>query len=48
MRGAKKTNYVKDFLKLLFKNNRSPDFTYSIIRLILPADDRERGSYGLK
>lgn len=48
MRGIKKTNYVKEFIRLLFKANRTPDFTYSIIRLILPAEDRERGNYGLK
>jgi hypothetical protein len=48
MRGIKKTNYMKEFIKLLFKTNRTPDFTYPVIRLILPADDRERGNYGLK
>ncbi len=48
MRGVKKSNYVKEFIKIIFKSNRKPEFTYSIIRLILPSDDRERGNYGLK
>ena len=33
---------------MLFKHNRKPEFTYSILRLLLPADDRERGNYGVK
>lgn len=48
MRGVKKSLYAKEFIKLLFKSNRSPSFTYSVIRLLLPADDKQRGNYGLK
>lgn len=48
MRGIKKTNYAKEFIKLLFKSNRSPAFTYPIIRLLLPSEDKDRGNYGLK
>jgi hypothetical protein len=35
-------------VKVIFKNNRKPEFTYSVLRLILPAEDRERGNYGVK
>jgi DNA ligase 4 len=48
MRGVKKSNYVKEFLKVLFKADRTPAFVYPIIRLMLPSDDRARGNYGLK
>ena len=48
MRGVKKSNYIKEFLKILFKADRTPSFVYPILRLILPGDDRERGNYGLK
>jgi DNA ligase-4 len=48
LRGVKKANYAKMFLGIIFKNNRSPDFAYSIIRLMLPNDDKDRGNYGLK
>ena len=48
LRGKKKSDYIRNFLKMLFKHNRKPEFTYSILRLILPADDRERGNYGVK
>lgn len=48
LRSRKKTDYLKAFVKILFKNNRRPDFTYSVLRLILPAEDRERGNYGVK
>ena len=48
MRGVKKSNYVKEFLKILFRADRSPAFVYPILRLMLPSDDRDRGNYGLK
>jgi hypothetical protein len=48
MRGVKKTNYAKEFLKIIFKCDRSPSFLYPIIRLLLPSDDKDRGNYGLK
>jgi DNA ligase-4 len=48
LRSRKKSDYLKMFVKILFKNNRKPDFTYSVLRLILPAEDRERGNYGVK
>ena len=48
LRGKKKTEYLRNFLKVLFKNNRKPEFTYSVMRLLLPAEDRERGNYGVK
>lgn len=48
MRGVKKSNYVKEFLKILFKADRNPAFVYPIIRLLLPSDDKDRGNYGLK
>lgn len=48
MRGVKKSTYVKEFLKILFKADRSPSFVYPIMRLMLPADDRDRGNYGLR
>jgi DNA ligase-4 len=48
MRGIKKTNYAKQFVSLVFKSNRKVDFTYPILRLLMPNDDRDRGNYGLK
>lgn len=48
LRSRKRSDYLKSFLKLLFRNNRNPEFTYSILRLLLPAEDRERGNYGVK
>lgn len=48
LRGRKKFDYLKSFLKVVFKANRKPDFTYSVLRLLLPAEDRERGNYGVK
>eukprot|EP00919_Chromeraceae_sp_WS-2016_P022205 GHVR01052812.1.p1 GENE.GHVR01052812.1~~GHVR01052812.1.p1 ORF type:complete len:147 (+),score=0.97 GHVR01052812.1:1272-1712(+) len=47
-RGQRKSLYVREFLKTIFKNNRNPKFTYSILRLILPNDDKKRGNYGVK
>ena len=32
----------------MFRLDRSPAFVYSVLRLLLPAEDRERGNYGLK
>jgi DNA ligase-4 len=48
LRGVKKSAYVKEFLKTIFKKSRKPLFTFSIIRLLLPGDDKDRGNYGLK
>ncbi len=48
MRGIKKSNYAKEFLKIIFKSDRSPSFIYPILRLLLPSDDKDRGNYGLK
>jgi DNA ligase 4 len=48
MRGVKKSNYAKLFLKILFKADRNPEFVYPIVRLLLPGDDKDRGNYGLK
>lgn len=48
LRGGKKSRYVVQFLKVLFDRNRTPCFTYSILRLILPAEDTDRGNYGIK
>lgn len=47
-RGGKKSKMIKGFLTLLFKKNRKPQFTHSILRLIIPEDDKARGNYGLK
>ena len=43
----------KEFIEKFFdehvlKNKRTPFFTFSILRLILPHTDRDRGNYGLK
>lgn len=33
---------------MLIKDNRKPAFTYNILRLLLPSEDRDRGNYGIK
>jgi DNA ligase-4 len=47
-RGGLKSKLIKKFLTILFKKNRRHQFTYSILRLIVPDDDKDRGNYGLK
>jgi DNA ligase 4 len=47
-RGGLKSKLLKKFITMTFKNNRNPDFTFSILRLILPNSDKERSNYGLK
>ena len=47
-RGGLKSRLTKKFITLLFKKNRRYQFTYSILRLILPSEDKDRGNYGLK
>ena len=47
-RGGIKSKLIKKFITILFKRNRKWQFTYSIMRLILPEDDKDRGNYGLK
>jgi DNA ligase-4 len=48
LRGVKKSHYLREFLKIIFKSSREPPFIYSLLRILLPADDRDRGNYGLK
>jgi DNA ligase-4 len=47
-KGRDKSKLIRTFIGLLFKDDRRQAFTYSIIRLLLPAEDRERGNYGVK
>lgn len=47
-RGGLKSRLIKKFLTTLFKMNRKWNFTFSIMRLIVPNDDKDRGNYGLK
>lgn len=47
-KGKEKTKLAKTFIGLLFKDNRKPEFTYNILRLLFPMEDRDRGSYGIK
>ena len=39
-KGKDKSKLTRTFLGLLFKENRRPAFTYNILRLLLPAEDR--------
>jgi DNA ligase-4 len=48
LRGVKKGKFLREFLKTIFQASRQPAFVYSIIRLLLPSEDRDRGNYGLK
>jgi DNA ligase-4 len=47
-RGGLKSRLIKKFITTLFKKNRNYQFTYSILRLIIPNQDKDRGNYGLK
>jgi len=48
-RGAFKGKLAKWFFQeFLFKANRKPQFTYSVLRLLLPSLDKERSTYGMK
>lgn len=48
VKGNNKSKLTRYFINLLFQKNRKPEFTYGILRLLLPAEDRERGNYGIK
>jgi DNA ligase-4 len=47
-RGGIKSKLIKKFITILFKRNRKWQFTFSILRLIIPDEDKDRGNYGLK
>lgn len=47
-KGTAKTKLARTFVSMLFRDNRKPSFTYNILRLLLPAEDRDRGTYGIK
>jgi hypothetical protein len=47
-RGGGKGRLIKKFITTLFKKNRKYQYTFSILRLIIPAEDKLRGNYGLK
>ena len=47
-RGSQKSRLIKKFLTMVFQLNRNPFFVFSVLRLIIPNEDKERGNYGLK
>jgi len=47
-RGGSKGRLIKKFITTLFKKNRKYQYTFSILRLIIPGEDKVRGNYGLK